>query len=180
MPVPEDLSILAKLLASIGVVFDPSRPPAPTLRGNQLTSNSTSAGTIADTNETDLWSYTLPANSLTDNGRGVRISVLVTNAANANTKTTKLYVAGTNVLTSASLTAAPNGTDYVATFTVIRTGAATQIGYGIHGLGTTFQAKSNLVLAGDTAAGIIIKVSGQNGTAAANDIVFKHASVEFF
>lgn len=143
-----------------------------------LTTSTASTCTIADTNETDLWTYTLPANSLTADGRGLRITTFATAAATANNKTIKLYVAGTNVLSSAVLTAAPNALDYVATFTVLRTGASTQIGFGQHGVGTTFQAKSNLVMAGDTTAAIIIKTTGQNGTAAANDICAKGALVE--
>lgn len=143
-----------------------------------LTTSTAAVCTIADLVETDLWTYTLPANTLDANGRGVRVSVLATAAANANTKTIKLYVAGVNVMNSGVLTAAPNGIDYIATFTVLRTGAATEIGFGLHGLGTTFQAKSNLSMAGDTTAGIIIKITGQNGVATANDICARGAAVE--
>jgi len=141
-----------------------------------LTTNTTSAGTIADTNETDLWTYSLPASTLDTNGRGVRITVFGTAAANANLKTVKVYFGATAV---SSLGTAMNGGGWAVTATVIRVGATTQIsgslGLGVNGTSISSQSTAP---AETLANAITIKMTGQNGTASANDIVFKGATVE--
>jgi hypothetical protein len=178
MPVPEDLNNLAKLLATLGFTFDPSRPTAIAIRGNQLTWSATAAGTAADTAELALWTYSLPANALLENGRGVKIRACVNLAATATTKTTKLYFGSTVIATRA---AADNDSDLWIEATVLRTGGATQVA-------------SSLVVNRNTAATLVlvtaptetltsavtIKITGQNGTGNLNDIVFKHVSVELF
>jgi hypothetical protein len=142
-----------------------------------LTTGATSVGTAADTNETDLWTYTLPANTLSANGRGVRITVWFTTAANANTKTGKLYF-GSTVLggPSTTVSAAP----IRITAEVIRTGAGTQV-YSEVGISGNFASgtSQNAGALTETLTGAVtIKATGTNGTAAANDIVFKGAIVE--
>ena len=68
----------------------------------------TSTSTGADTTETDLQSYTLPANVLGTNGRAIRIRAWGDTAANGNTKTIRLKFGGTTLQLN-NTTAAPNG-----------------------------------------------------------------------
>lgn len=140
--------------------------------------NTTLAGTAADTNETDLWSYTLPANTLSANGKALRITASGSCAANGNTKTVRFYF-GASSITVNNATAAPNGVDWFAEVLVIRTGAGAQRATGTRFVSTVTQsAFSTLAPTENETANIVIKVTGQNGTAAADDILFRCAVVE--
>jgi len=149
-----------------------------------VTVNVTEAGNIANTNEQDLWTYSLPAATLNANGRGVRITVWGTLAANANDKVAKLYMGG-YLLSSSVIAMTVNNGLFRAQAEVIRTGAATEVGnasfyYGVLNGAQTYRANA-FALALDTTAAIIIKVAGQSPTTgAANDVVFKGALVEVF
>jgi hypothetical protein len=144
-----------------------------------LTVSSTSAATIADTNETTLWTYDLPANTLSADGRIVRVTVWGTVAANADTKTIKLYF-GSSSFTLNDSTTAPNGVGWTSTALYTRTGSGAQSRtklYALFGATNQFPSAGGTASETDTAA-ITIKITGTNGTAAANDIVFKGALVE--
>jgi hypothetical protein len=159
---------LRSLVAGIGsAVYTPS---------GVITASTTQAATIADTNETDLWTYTLPANSLNANLKGVRIHVFGTFGATANNKTIKLYFAGTQI---GALTSAGNNVAWEMLGTVLRTGASSQLAGGAINVDLSSQRAVVTTPAGDTTTGLIIKMTGQNGTAAANDIVFRGAIVEY-
>jgi hypothetical protein len=142
-----------------------------------LTTTTASAGTAADTNETDLWTYSLPANVLNANGKTVRITAFGTLAANANSKTPRLYFGGTLVAFNTVLS---NNQGWRLTADVVRTGASAQLASGLYagGAGNGFLANLPVTPAASTTAAITIKVTGQNGTASANDIVFLGAVVE--
>jgi hypothetical protein len=150
--------------------------------GGTLTTSTASTCTIADTNETDLWTYTLPANSLDANGRGVRVTTWGTFASTANTKTARLYFGSTVIGNTSVSASAPNNTSWMGTGMVLRTGAATQTAMStVHVGGGAFLTNNNggaITPAADTTATIVIKITGQNGTAAANDICVKGAVVE--
>lgn len=144
-----------------------------------LTVSTTQAGTPASTEETDLWTYTLPANTLSQNHAGLRITVWGGTATNGNTKTIRQYF-GASVLTVNASTAAPNNNTWRAQYTVIRTGAATEQFLQQYSLvGSTGQFSVINSATEDTAGAIVIRITGQNGTAQANDIVFRGAIVEF-
>ena len=143
--------------------------------------NTTSAATTGTT-EQILATCTLPANALSANGKGVRITAAGATAANANTKTFRIRfggIAGTVVATSAVATAS-----HIFNYTaeVFRTGASTQkfisrggdgaagaVGRAIFNNGTAAQT--------DTAA-IDIVVTGTTPTAA-GDLQFDFLLVEF-
>lgn len=141
-----------------------------------LTTAVTSVGTDANTTEKDLWTYTLPANTLSADGRGVKITAWGSAAANANTKTWKVYFGSTVVSVRSG---AFNNVHLFSMAVVLRTGSATQTSGGsvIVGVGTAFGVDRTAPTS-DTTAAITIKVTGQNGTASANDIVFYGATVE--
>lgn len=141
-----------------------------------LTTNTTTAGTAANTTETDLWAYTMPAATLDANGEGVRITVFGTTANNTNSKTVRVYF-GATAFTVLSTTSA--AVSWRAVIEVIRTGATAQVGTGMSLAGGAIAMTTPVLTpSDDTAAAIVLKVTGQNGTSAANDIVFRGATVE--
>lgn len=145
--------------------------------GGVLDVNTTQYSTPADTTEHDAISYTLPANTLNADDKVLRVRVFGRTAANANTKTAKLYFNGT-VLNTMSGTY--NAATWVLRAEIIRQGAGDQmaipdiavlnaISYGISGFSTP---------AADETTDLIIKVTAQNGTAAAADVIVEGMIVE--
>lgn len=150
-------------------------------RSRVLTVSTTQVGTDANLNEKDLWSYSLPANTLNADGRAVRIEAWGTGAANANAKTVNFYIGGTVFVAATAQTSNPLVWRVFAT--LIRTGAAAEVlnASMTHGIGSNgVQTVRANVAAGafDTTQGMIIKVTGTNGVAVANDILFRGAMVE--
>lgn len=142
-----------------------------------LTTSVTATCTTAVTTEETLWQYTLPANSLATNGRGVRITIFGSFGATANGKTVRMYFGGSQLYAAAS-TAINNG-PWSYRGEVMRTGATTQVGNGLlHGGQATQFIQTTNAPAETLTSAVIIKVTGQNGTAAANDICVKSAAVE--
>ena len=140
--------------------------------------DTTAAGTTAVVTEETLITYSLPLNTLSANGGGVRVKVWGTTAANTNTKTVRLYF-GTLVAASNDVTTAPNALSWVLEYTAIRIGATSEDVEGRGTIGANLQTTSFNNTAQDTGAAITIRVSGQNGTATANDIVAEGLLVEY-
>jgi hypothetical protein len=97
--------------------------------------NTGSQATIGTSEET-LMSFSLPANTLDVNGRGVRITAWGTTAANGNNKVTKITFGGTQVTVRGA--AADNDHRWRHEVLVFRTGAATQ-----ESIGTVFSGTNN-------------------------------------
>lgn len=91
--------------------------------GGQLTAKTTSVGNIT-TGEDDLITYSLEKNTLNNAGDYIEITAFGTFAANANNKQVKLYLGSTQLFATGSV--ASNGTDWVVSAKIIRTGSATQ------------------------------------------------------
>lgn len=146
------------------------------VRGALATELSATA-TIGNTNETDLQTYTFPANAFNTNKQAVHIKAWGTFAANGNNKTVRIYFGSVAFVNSTAIAA--NGTKWVIEGTVYRTGSSTQksVGHIAHGT-TEVGHQQNTLTETDTAA-ITIKVTGQNGTSSANDIVCQGMTVEF-
>lgn len=141
-----------------------------------LHTNVTSAGNIANVNEQTLWTYTLPANTLSADGKGLRITVAWTTAANANNKVQKVYFGATQIATRSTGDSAKH---WHATFEVMRTGAATQRALGVMLMQTGLHGVPLTAPAEDTTAAIVIKFTGQSDiSGAANDVVFQYAVIE--
>lgn len=122
-----------------------------------------------DTTEDTLGSFTLPPNSFDQAGRMLWLYAFGSFANNAHSKTAKLYF-GALALSSGAITTANIG--WALELLVCKTGAGTQIAQGQIINGTTHGGVT-LPLAGsetDT-AGILIKATGQTGTAAAGDVI---------
>lgn len=126
------------------------------------------AGNTADTNEDVLFTYSLPANTLVNTGKGLRITAWGKTAANADNKTMKLYF-GSEVITTP--TAATNNKGWWLELDVFRTGASTQQVFGLGQVDTTAVTVYSAAGAETETAAITIKVTGTAGTANANDIL---------
>ena len=130
-----------------------------------LSVNTATVGNVG-AGEDDLMTYPLPAKTLADNGRGVRVTAWGDAANNANAKTLKVYFGATEVLSTA-LTASQVGTWRVV-MEVIRTGAATQVAIAQlnQGGATTIVDAETDSPTSDLDAAVTIKLTG---TATAND-----------
>jgi hypothetical protein len=142
--------------------------------------NTTSVGTDAALTEKDLWSYSLDAPAvLNANGRSLRVTVQVFFANTATVKTVRLYL-GTNSVTLNS-TGSPQNAVGLFTTVITRTGAATQRMFTGGVAGTTIQAAvATSSWNQNLGAALTLKVTGQNGTANANDIILQEVIVEAF
>ncbi len=95
-----------------------------------LHKQTTAGAAIAQTAIQTLLSYSLPANSLNENGRGVRIRAVFTTGASGDDKTPSIKF-GTAVIVATAATAY-NDKTIVMEATVMRTGAATQDAWGVY------------------------------------------------
>lgn len=143
--------------------------------------STTAVGTDAATTEKTLASYTLPASYLNQNFDYIEVQAWGTYAANANTKLLRLKFGSTTFATTAL---AQNNQTWIIRSKILRTAAATQdmftelniltlasVGNGTVGCGEFQQPTETL------SGTVAITVTGQNGTANANDIILKGMSV---
>lgn len=149
--------------------------------GGLINATVTSTGNGADTTEDTLQTYTLPASSLDIAGRCIRVTSWGTTANNADAKTLRLRFGGT-LIYSQTLTTSILG-DWVMKATICKTAANTQTAYaeGLNAaaLGTASPGIDVTAPAETDTATIIIKTTGQAGTANANDIICTAQLVEF-
>jgi len=140
----------------------------------QITAQLSATGTGADTTEDTLQTFTLPANTLDANGRCVRIRAWGTYGATATNKTIRLYF-GVAIYNSTAL--AQNGTSWILEAEVYKTGSNTQTSWATILAGNSDPGAQVNTPNQTDSSGIVIKVTGQNGTANANDIVCNGMSV---
>lgn len=126
--------------------------------------------------ETDLIAFSLPASSLSANGKGVRIKVCGTTAANTNTKTIRLYF-GSSVIISNDITTAPSNKAWLFEADVFRDSSTTQEFHAKGLVGTVPQTMAMSSLSATMSSAITIKVTGQGS--ASSDITAKFLTVEF-
>lgn len=144
--------------------------------------NTTAVGNVGGGTDT-LMSYSLPANSLSANGKAVEIEAWGITANNSNPKTVTLDFGATSVLTNA-LTVSVAGVWYIKA-TVVRTGAGAQAAIATLNAAnntTTVDVESTTPAADETAA-ITIKCTGTvtdgGGGINNNDIVQRGLVVKF-
>lgn len=135
----------------------------------------TSASTGANTDETTLWSYSLPAGTLASDGQAVRITVFGETASNTNTKTVTLKFGAT---TLGARTTTTSGATWQAVATVMRSGATAQVATAQSHI-TSGIVQNTTAPAETLANAVTIALTGTNGTASDGDITFKGAIVEF-
>lgn len=140
--------------------------------------DTTAGATTAVITEEVLITYSLPANTLDANGKGVRVKVAGQTAANTNGKTIRLYF-GSTVVMSNDITTAPNNQSWSFEADIFRTAATTQKSIA-NGRVASAQQTTTYTGAGETLTGaVVIKVTGQNGVATASDITAQIMSIEF-
>jgi len=147
-----------------------------------LNNDTTVVGTDANTSEKTLLQYTLPAGQLANDGDYVRLHGYFASPDNTNVKTYRLYF-GSAVLpyVPAHVPGFVNGIELI--MEVVRTGAATQILFvwaKLYGLPSTFVGYAKMTATETLSGAILCKITGQNGTAAANDILSNRFVVEYF
>lgn len=131
--------------------------------------NATGTGNGNDTTEDTLQSFTLPANAFDAIGRSLWIYAFGSFANNAHSKTAKLYFGSSITLSTGAITTANIG--WALELLVMKSGANAQVASGQLISGTTHGGVTNFTGTETDTAGIVIKVTGQTGTAAANDVV---------
>lgn len=142
-----------------------------------INSQTNNVGTGADTTEDTLHTYNLPANSLSANGKGIRIYGWGTTAANANAKTLKVYF-GSLALTIASAVAA-NPKPWNFELEIRRVGVGSQT-YCLTGqFNGAIVATQVGTASQDETTDLTLKTTGTNGTASANDLTEANFTVEF-
>ncbi|TRD03794.1 hypothetical protein FJV76_14245 [Mesorhizobium sp. WSM4303] len=144
------------------------------ITSKEVSRNTGSASTTAVTTQEDLMTYTIPANVLKV-GQKVRLTSWGTTAANANTKTVRIYFGGNSVIDHSG---AWNAIPWRLEAYLYITGASAQeyssVGWPTANVQTVRQGTLTVT---DTAT-IIVKCTGQNGTASAGDITCQGFTVE--
>jgi len=135
-----------------------------------LSVQTATVGTGADTNETDLITYAVPANTLAKDGQALMVTVWGRFGANANAKTVKIYWGTTTRTIHSGSNQNDNG--WMAVFYVTRTSATAQrlFGWGVRHTGNVSSVPATTNSLQDTTTAVTVKVTGTNGTAVANDI----------
>ena len=136
------------------------------------------------TTETDLYSYTLPAQALNNNGEGLTAfySVNILGSATATT-TLRVYFAGTAYFDSGALSLAANG-NWQIWVELVRTSSSTaRISVTLQSPGAAlavYTAEADITGLDFTTTNVF-KLTGQRGGvgAASDDIVFKHGKVHW-
>ena len=131
------------------------------------------AATIANTVETTLASYTLPANAF-QGSMSLELETSGVLGANANNKTIKLYIAGVQV---AAIATNGNGIGWRMEAKVYRI-SLTQAWAQITTYAGSTVNVSSAIIALDSTVNTGFQLTGQNGTASANDIVKHHFDVK--
>jgi hypothetical protein len=147
-----------------------------TYLGNPLiaTVNTTAVGNVGS-GEDDLMTYSLPANALSANAKGVRIKAWGTTANNANAKTVKLYF-GAVMLTNSLTTGSANR--WTVEGLVFRTGSNAQDSFGeLRETGTGNSDIEVGTLTQSDSGTITIKCTGE--ATSDNDVVQEGFLVEF-
>ncbi|MBZ9706082.1 glycoside hydrolase family 55 protein [Mesorhizobium sp. ESP7-2] len=134
--------------------------------------NNTPASTTAVTTAEDLMTYSIPAAAL-QVGQRVRVRAWGTTAANANTKTGRLFFGSTNM---GGWTGTLNATGWEVSAEIDITGASAE-SYIRRSLTTSIQVASGTATEA-TSGAIVAKFQGQNGTASAGDITCNGLEIE--
>lgn len=161
------LSALGRLLLPAGVGATPSSDQISNF-GTYFVDQALRQ-TPANTNETDFSSKTMSTNVLAADGDFLIGVATFFTAGNANTKRYRVYFNGTAFLDTTAL--ALNGARAFVVFFILRTSssAANCIGLIISATGPTTVTQGQSVAATFSNA-IIVKSTGQNGSASANDL----------
>jgi len=173
-----DYTVFKGIGLKAGYLFGKAGNSGVYAQAGDLYLNTSKASVSCDTVETDLYSFTVPANSLVAASNGLRMSVKGNFAANANAKTFKVYFGGSLLFTGATTN---NGSGwelnvelYVSTFAASPTVSTVDafIKIEANDTVTTYVRTPALIQTSkDLGADQIFKVTGQG--VASGDIVKK-------
>lgn len=144
-------------------------------------------GTPASLVETVLRSTTIPVGALNANSKRIEGHAWGFFAANANVKTIRVRAGAVTLVgtvLNAQPTANPNGMRWEIRFKIIRTAEDVQTTFVVTqfsaaGAGTASNNHTiNTALALNDGADFLVEITGQNGTAAPNDIVCSGMTVD--
>jgi len=146
-----------------------------------IQTSSTGIGNAADTTDDTLFTYTLPLNSFSSNGKSLRSIAIGHLATNANLKRVKFYFAGTAIADSGAI--ATSNTDWLCSIDVTRIDATHVSCVGKFeggGLTDSITVTPNLAVSDLTSNNSIIKITGASTvTGAANDVLSYQMRTEF-
>ena len=137
-------------------------------------------GNAADTTEDVLFTYSLPANSLSVSGKGLEIKAFGTFAANGDAKRAQISFGSTVVADTGATNA--NGGGWMLEAMVFKTGAVgsnTQISQGQSAIGSTHGGCTTVGTPTESESGAItVKVTGAStGSGQANDVLCNFFSI---
>jgi hypothetical protein len=145
--------------------------------GGVLNVNTTSQATTGTVEEV-LATYTLPANTLSANGKGVRITAWGTTAANGNAKTTRIRFGGIGGTIVATVAGSSSGSAVVLSCVIARTGAATQTSVSLTQLMASSTNSVTVAAPTQTLSGTVDIVVTGTTAASAGDLTFVGMVVE--
>ncbi len=138
--------------------------------------DTTSTGNGTDQTEDTLTTYSLPANTLVVNGKGLKIRAWGIYATSGDTKQAKLYF-GSEVVATGAVTTSNKG--WYLELEVYRTNTGAQVVFG-NGLTDTTSITPLITTGSETeTAGITIKITGQNTSNNVVAVTAKALVVEF-
>lgn len=127
--------------------------------------------------ETDLWTNTLPANFLANDGEAVRITAYGEFAPTANVKALTIKYDGNDIVDNA-VTTAPNGLAWKIEATIMRSGATGSVAKGeilMEGIAAAFDGnKANVTWANP----VIFNITGQESSGVGNEILINQVVFE--
>lgn len=130
------------------------------------------------TGETDLHIYTIPASHFNVNNRAIRLTAWGVFTANANTKTIRVRFGGGTAIVVNAVTAAPNGSRWRVTVTVMRTSSGNQELFWESMVALLHEAVNRQAQTETDTNAITFKVTGQSGTGS-SDMKIEGSMVEF-
>lgn len=138
-----------------------------------MTANAMATG--ANTTETDFATYTFGPSALTV-GEGFRLHLGLVTAANANTKRVRVYFGATTIFDSTAL--ASNNESWDLSLVLLRTGSAAQAYTSRGQRASSLFAIASGTATEDMSTAKLLRVTGTNGTANANDLTLRTAVLE--
>lgn len=159
----------------------------PVLSTHNLYAWTTATATIANTSETSLGSRTLGLGTFGNNGQGIHVIAFGEFGGNANNKTVRIRIGGlTGDILATLTTGAYNAKDWKVELHLFRTASGTgqcvyetKIGL-VNSDSTTYVERVAISSSRIASAATSVMVTGQNGTASANDITCHGLLVEYF
>ena len=159
-----------------GQIVNQAQTDTPGTPVTVLNVNTTSQATTG-TSEEVLATYTLPANTLSANGKAIRVRAWLSHAANTNASTMRIRFGGVGGTQISAMSSAASGDAIVLEAIVIRTGAATQIANGHSRTHGGSSAVYNSAPTQTLSGGVALVVTGLTAVSA-GDVTFLGMLVE--